>query len=179
MQQPEENCGSDHVALDPDTMEAECMACKFTWSADPAANEGIMKKVREPCTCQHCGASNVYPKPELVCPTCGDNNKPRSIFECQLTLKKSGQKKDTRLYVSSWKFQEPDPRLFDPQFQGHDPEWNTKIADANRNPIDLDELLGAETPEVQAQLLNINGVRSPWAAVSGTQDFARPRHRRD
>lgn len=167
-----ERCESEDIAVDDETFEAECQNCQETWSILAAANEGIMKEVNREHTCHECG-EKALPKPLNVCMDGDCGGRPKSIFDMQLTLKVTGTKMDKKLHVLDWRFQEPDPRLFDPAYQGSDPEWAEKIAQGNAKVINLDQILKADDPDTQAQNLNVD---NPFAVTRGASR-AVPRHR--
>jgi hypothetical protein len=175
-----ENCEGTEIALDADTLEAECTACNHTWSADIRRNENILKEVEREHLCTSC-QNNVFPSRTYQCvnPDCGTS--PRSIFQMQLTLKQTGKGKDGVLHILDWKFQDPDARLFDPQYQGDnsgEEKWADKIAEGNKKVINLSEYLSPEEPEQQIKALAMN-LDNPFMSGQGGQTYHRPRRSQD
>jgi hypothetical protein len=155
------NCESQKIELDTDEAKAVCADCQSEWSVYESDNEEISKVVNSEMKCPKC-QHKALPKPVLMCTDC-DNPDPYDIFDCQIKIKmvgsKDGRSKD--LVIDDIRIQEPDERLFDKKFQGDDPEWNQKIADGMKNPLDLNRQLAHLTQDEEASLL---GVANPFTA---------------
>ena len=162
------DCGSKNIDFSLlERGEVGCKDCRLTWRIYPDDNEGIAQQVSEPMTCPRC-QTNAVPADRMVCSQ-GCEGKPYNIFDCQLTLRKAGPKNTDDLVVDNCIIQEPDPMLFNPQFQNND-EIAIKAMNA---PIDLDELLKPDDPNAQAQAL---GVPNPFGAgaAAGYQQYQGP-----
>jgi hypothetical protein len=161
-------CGGE-VGLDSESGQAICGKCQNTWSAFYAEHTKIYENSNEQHQCKACGHHG-YLVPSRMCSNEECSVRPHSIFDCQLTIKSIGVKKEKRTIFDSYKVQEPDPRLFDPAYQGDD-EWAQKMADYYKRPLNLDELLKAPSVEEQCTLL---GKPNPFLAIArGGNRFAR------
>jgi hypothetical protein len=154
------DCGSDNVGLDVYTGQATCGQCKKSWSAFYTEHQKIYEESNEVYKCR-CGNKGL-PNPTRLCSTEGCAVDPYGVFDCQLTIRMTGDKKEKRLVIDDHKIQEPDVRLFDVEWQGAD-EWAPKMVEAHQNPVDLDYLLKTPSPEEQCKVL---GKPNPFNAVS-------------
>lgn len=161
------DCGSDDVSLNTETGQATCGKCGKSWSAFYTEHQKIYEESNEPykCKCGHKG----FLKPTRICSTEGCAVQPYGVFDCQLTVRLTGSKKETRLIIEDHAIQEPDPRLFDPKFQGDD-EFAIQIAEAHAKPIDLDYLLKSPSPDEQCKIL---GKPNPFNAVARGARYAK------
>jgi hypothetical protein len=141
-------CQSDGVEIHSDTNEAECPKCHARWSARYTDHDKILPATKERHKCE-CGA-NALPVPSRVCSTPDCAVDPYGVFDCQLTLRTTGADKERRMVIDDYKIQEPDPRLFDPQFQGGD-ALAVKIVESHKKPMDLEYLLRPMSAEEQAK----------------------------
>jgi hypothetical protein len=151
-------CQSTNISVDPEQMIAVCQDCQDSWGIDTSANPKIVADSEKVTKCPKCGHAG-YPKRHLECTNPGCTTIPRDIFDCQLTVKTTGQGKDAMLHIVEWKFQEPDSKLFDPQHQGGDMDdnkWGSKTAMAHKNCLDLNDLLKPESSHVQSALLHVD-----------------------
>jgi hypothetical protein len=143
------DCGSDQIGIILEEKLAVCDACKKEWSAVYTDHQKLFEESTEPykCDCGHKGFLN----PTRLCSNeaCTGVD-PYGIFDCQLTIRTMGEGKSKRTMIDGYSIQEPDPRLFDPQFQGGD-EWSAKIVAAHTKPIDLNHLLHPRSPDEQAK----------------------------
>jgi ribosomal protein S27AE len=164
------DCGSDQVGLNLETAEAECSACGRSWSALYTMHKNIYSLTRSKQKCGECGYEG-YLKPVRFCTTEGCEIKPMGVFDCQLTVRMTGTKKEKRLVIDNYVVQEPDPRLFDVEYQGGaGDEWAPKIVDSHKKPLDLDYLLRPDSTDWQAKLLN---KADPFNAAGRTTGAAR------
>lgn len=155
------DCGHGPVGLNVETGQAICDKCGKSWSAFYTEHQKIYEESNEVYACRDCGHKG-FLKPTRVCSTEGCTVQPYGIFDCQLTVRVTGDKKEKRLLIDSHVIQEPDPRLFDPQFQGND-DRAAQVAESFAKPIDLDYLLKSQTPDEQCKVL---GKPNPFNAVA-------------
>ena len=163
------SCGSGDVALDVDQGQAVCGGCGASWSAFYTEHPKVYEASNEPHVCPNCRHKG-FPKPTRICSTEGCEVSPYSVFDCQLTVRVTGTKKEKRLIIDNYKIQEPDPRLFDPSLQG-DNEWGPIMAEAHRSPINLEEVLKSKS--VDDQCLALEKANPFTAAARGGQRFAK------
>lgn len=167
------SCKSSNIGIDPVGKEAVCQDCNSEWSVLESGNPEISKVVNDDLKCHSCG-HNDLPEPVFECTQCETPN-PFGIFDCQMKISmvesKDGKAKE--LKVEQVLVQEPDSRLFDPQFQGQDGERAEKNAKWNKSPLDLEKLLSAAEPEEEARLLNVANPFVSTAASRGHRDYSR------
>ena len=162
------DCGSTDVGLDVYTGQATCGKCGKSWSAFYTEHQKIYEESNEAykCKCGHKG----YLAPTRVCSTEGCEVQPQSIFDCQLTIRITGDKKERRIIIDDHQIQEPDARLFDPDWQGGD-EWAPKMVESHQSPVDLEYLLRSMSADEQCKVL---GKPNPFNAVArGAGRFAK------
>jgi len=174
------NCNSDQIAIDADEAKAVCQNCNSDWSVFEHDNPEISKIVNADFECS-CGHTDL-PEPRTFCSNEGCEGDGYGIFDCQLKLSKSGSGKQSELHVDDVLIQEPDSKLFDPQWQGAsvDAERAEKVAVAMKKVLNLEEIMGPDTPENQAQLLD---VPNPFAMGTGDgqgyKTYRRPGQQQD
>ena len=162
------DCGSDDVSLNTETGQATCGKCGKSWSGFYTEHQKIYEESNEAykCKCGHKG----YLAPTRVCSTEGCEVQPQSIFDCQLTIRITGDKKERRIIIDDHQIQEPDARLFDPDWQGGD-EWAPKMVESHQSPVDLEYLLRSMSADEQCKVL---GKPNPFNAVArGAGRFAK------
>jgi hypothetical protein len=154
------DCGSDNVGLDVDHGKAVCGACNKSWSAFYTENQKVFASSCETfnCRCGHKG----YLKPTRLCSTENCQVDPYGIFDCQLTVRMVGEKKDKRFFIDAHLLQEPDARLFDQTCQGNDDKAQ-QVAEAMAKPIDLDFFLRSKPIDEQSTDI---GKPNPFNAVA-------------
>jgi len=154
------DCGSDDVGLNTESGQATCGKCGKSWTAFYTEHPKIYEESNEPykCKCGHKG----FLKPTRICSTEGCEVQPFSVFDCQLTVRVTGDKKEKRLLIDAHLIQEPDPRLFDPKFQGDD-DRAAQVAESFQKPVDLDYLLKAPSTDDQCKII---GKANPFNAVA-------------
>jgi hypothetical protein len=149
------SCDSEELEIDPDKGLITCSECSAEWSVYESENKEISKAVNEELTCSECDVTD-FPVPVTVCTECGEEADPYSVFDCRLKLKMTassdGRAKD--LVVSDWEIRKPDPRLFDPKFQGND-DMAVKIAEGMNTPINLTHQLSPLSLEDEAEKLGL------------------------
>jgi hypothetical protein len=167
------NCESENIELDTDEAKAVCADCQSEWSVYESDNKEVSKVVNSEMKCPKCQHKGL-PRPVLVCTDC-EKPDPYDIFDCQLKIKMVGSKdgKSKDLVIDDIRIQEPDERLFDKKFQGDDPEWNQKIADGMKNPINLTKQLAHLSQDEEAALLR---VANPFTAQEsrGFKQYSKP-----
>jgi len=168
------SCGSDdlYIEADPskrDCHSATCNQCQTHWELLEARDEVLRKKVTNPMTCPHCNHEGL-PKLILECSEEGCDGHPHSIYDCQLVIHKESEEQTAHTKISAWSIQEPDPKLFDPKFQGDD-EIGEKIAKRNHEDVPLDKIddFIPDLPHEQARILN---KKNPFVE-SGEEDPTR------
>lgn len=177
-----EKCGAVDIPLDPERREAECPKCNNVWSVDESDNSRISKLVNNEMTCEHCGEKEILPKPIQICSTEGCKVLPWGAFDSQLTIKMSSKdRKSAEMNVSDVKIQEPDPRLFDPKYQGIEggQEDAEKQAEWMKKPLNLNEIFAGDPPETQAQQLSVAnpfGHRGGGGAQGGFRSYNRDKN---
>jgi hypothetical protein len=161
------DCGSGDVGLNTETGQASCGKCGKSWSGFYTEHQKLYEESNEPykCKCGHKG----FLRPVRLCSTEGCVVEPYGVFDCQLTIRVTGNKKEKRLLIDEYLIQEPDPRLFDPKFQGDD-EFAAQIAEAHAKPMDLDWLLKTPSADEQCKIL---GKPNPFNAVARGAHFAK------
>ena len=155
------DCGSTEVEIDLSGGDATCKTCNRSWKAYAGDDEQLRQRIETPIKCPSCGVDDVLQAPRQVCTTEGCQVDPYSVFDCQLSLKKEGDGEKSKIIVSNWKIQEPDPRLFDPQFQQGD-EWAQKNPDKINMLLDVSRVFQPEDP---AQVASLIGVPNPFAGA--------------
>ena len=170
------SCGKENVGIDPEHAQFVCQDCDSEWSAFETDNPEISKLVNKDMKCTNCGQEGL-PKPIIVCTDC-DKPDPYGVFDCQMKISMVGSKdgKSKEMRIDNASIQEPDPRLFDPKFQGDDDEWARKAADGMSKPIDLDKLLPPSSADEQARLLS---VQNPFNLQGGGQGYRNWNHNQD
>jgi hypothetical protein len=171
-----ESCDGENIGIDPENAAAVCQGCETSWSVLEQENSDIAKLVASEMKCQNCNHSGI-PIPTETCTNC-DSPNPYGIFDCQLILRKTGSGKQSELIVDDWEIQDPDPKLFDTQYQGPDAEKASGIAEGMKKVLNLNEIFEPESPENQAQLCH---VPNPFSSKNPTkQGFAKfSRHQQE
>jgi len=168
-------CGEETVSVDIEAEEAMCDECQFTWSIHPDENPNILEAIDQDMKCPSCGHV-AMPKPcyEFADESVAGEPDPCDLFDIQIAMHKGDDKK---IVIDGWDVADPNPKLFDPKFQGGD-EAGEKIAERNKVPLDLDELLQADPPAVQAKIL---GKRNPFdsGGDNRTRRYQRPKTEED
>ena len=162
------DCGSDDVSIDVDKGEATCGSCNSVWSAFYTDHQKLYEESSEvyKCKCGHRG----FLVPQRICGTEGCEVDPYGVFDCQLTVRTTGTKKEKRLIIDEYVIQEPDERLFDEEYQGAD-DWAPKIVEAFKKPLDLEYLLRPASTAEQAKEI---GKPDPFStAAKGSARYAR------
>lgn len=160
------DCGGESV-IDVDRGVAICETCGREWSAVYTDHQKLYEESNESYTCRDCGHRG-FLRPTRICSE-GCEVDPYGIFDCQLTVRMTGEKKERRLIIDSYTIQDPDPRLFDPEHQGND-EWAPKIVQAHETPLDLEQLLMPLPPDEQAKILE---KPNPFNAVARGNRYAK------
>ena len=163
-------CKEGGVELHMDTGMAVCPRCHRDWPADYDKHEKIVDLVGERFKCS-CGA-NEYPVPKRMCSNESCAVDPYGIFDCQLSVHTTGDQKEKRIVIGEYKLQEPDPRLFDPQFQGAD-VMAVKIAENMKKPLDLNYLLRPMSPDEQAKELHLPNPFAISGRAAGYSNYPR------
>lgn len=180
-----DNCESQEISLDLETNEASCDSCNTSWSTLLADNPSVVEAASTPSHCGHCGAKDVIPRPYQIVVT-EDGNisdsepSPHNIYDCQIQVTKTGEKTDSKLNVLKWTIRDPDPRLFDAQFQGDDSgdaDIAGKVAEAMSKPLDLAEILEVADSDTQAKILDVANPFASRSAASGNSTKAFKRNR--
>lgn len=147
-------CGADgdQLEIDDETHSVTCGSCGLEWSLLAHDDKTMRWYLDNEHICNNCGAKT-YPEPVMVHSDGAEEWETPDIFDCQITLKK-GQ----YVEVDSWKIQEPDPRLFDPQFQGLN-DFGEAVAKGQvqqmETLLDLNKVHPQLDPEDQAELLGV------------------------
>lgn len=143
--------GGFEILPNPENHSAVCQRCSTEWSLLESEDNELAKRANEIVRCPECKNED-YPKPIYYCTTDNCDVLPHDIYDCQLTLRKEGTGKQTKLVVVDWKIQEPDPRLFDAAKQGEG-EAADLVAKRHREHIDLDHVFAPDVPAAQADIL--------------------------
>lgn len=161
------DCGSDDVVLNTETGQVTCDKCGKSWSGFYTEHQKVYEASTEQykCKCGHTG----HLTPTRVCSTEGCKVDPYGVFDCQLTVRMTGSRKETRLIIDSHVIQEPDARLFDPEHQGAD-EAAAQMVESHQKPIDLDWLLKSPSLDEQCKVV---GKPNPFNAVARGARFAK------
>lgn len=179
-----QNCGSDEIVVNAENHSATCEDCGVEWPLLAYESDVIRK----------------YMNWEIKCQACGHKGLPRmykehsdglkewedfTLFDTAITLAREPgtEERAGNIIVKGWEIAEPDPRLFDPMYQGWDKdasEEDKKKAEAaaewNRKGIDLDWVHSDPDPEDVAESL---GVPNLFAIAEGkAQNAYRPRNSR-
>jgi hypothetical protein len=142
------------VGIDADTHVAKCQTCDTEWSLLESDDPDFAKAVSKEVGCGNCG-EQVYPSPSLICTTEECEGSSHDLYDAQLHIRKEGEKKQTRIIIQNFSIQEPDPRLFDPKYQGDDAEKAKKVAERHAESLDLDQIYAPDPPSRVAELLNV------------------------
>lgn len=173
------SCHRDGVEIHTDTGRAVCPHCRTDWSADYTDHPKILEQVTQKMKCA-CG-TNEKPAPNRMCSNETCTVDPLGVFDCQLTvhcelIKRPGNDiVERRIMIDEYVIQDPDPRLFDPQFQGGD-AMAVKIAENMKKPLDLNHLLRCSTPDDQAKELNMPNPFTLSGKVSGAGQYPKFGH---
>jgi hypothetical protein len=81
-----------------------------------------------------------------------------------MVIKKDSGDKKYHLVVDDWKIKEPDPRLFDPKYQGDD-DIAEKIAEKNAKPLPLEQIFASDPPHVQSKVVNLTNLFADYNTV--------------
>lgn len=170
------SCQGENVGIDADNAQFVCQDCQSEWSVYESDNPEISKLVNGAMKCNNCGHDGL-PKPILVCTDC-ESPDPYGVFDCQMKIQMVGSKdgKSKEMRIDNVLVQEPDPRLFDPKFQGDEEEWANKAAEGMSKPIDLDKLLAPSSADDQARQLK---VQNPFNLQGGGQGYRNWGHNQD
>lgn len=158
------NCGADanDIAINTETLVAACQKCQLEWNFSSLNNPDILEQMMTETACQKCG-NKVSPTPWFVCSTEGCAADPCTVYDAQLILHKESTDQKAKVVLKDYpKIQEPDPRLFDPKYQGLGAGNDKAAEDAEwmRLPLNLTEIF---TPDDPATLAAILGVPNPFA----------------
>lgn len=166
------------IDIDSDSHRAECKKCGTNWSLLECEDPELEEAANSPTRCPKCGHTG-YPEVVLVCSDPEDKDcpgDPYDIYDVSMVLRKDSNDKKYHLVVDSWEIKEPDPRLFDSQYQGGD-EIAEKIAEKNAKPLPLAEIFKADPPHVQAKLVNLPNPFADYNTVSDNRPSFRDRDR--
>jgi len=180
-----QSCEGDVVGIDPDQRVAVCQNknCGEEWSLLIQDHAGIVKNLDNEIKCHNCGHTDT-PVPKMVCTSCDDYD-PYTLYDCQLTVHKTGEGKNSELHIDNVIIQEADERLFDPNFQNsypdddeEGPEKAQKAAEWNKSVFDLNDLYGHKSAGEQAAELD---VENPFRTAGGGsseqhKSYGRNRH---
>jgi hypothetical protein len=166
-----EHCHATNVQIDPESDTAVCMSCQSRWSAVYTTYVDLTKRMHGRSVCKNCH-KEVKPVPNRWCSTPNCQIDPYDVFDCQLVLRMTGQKKDRKLVVDSCSIQEPDPMLFDPAWQGGDAKAG-QVVENHRKPMDLNYLLKPLSSAEQAKLLNLPDPFMAMGRAAGAAAYAR------
>lgn len=164
------HCGdSVDVDIDPDTHAAECKQCGRQWSLLECEDDRLEEMADSIYVCPKCEHSG-YPRVKLVCSNgCKEDGDPHDIFDAQITLHRDSDQKQYNLLAKSFKIQPPDPKLFDPQYQGGGEDGN-KIVGYHKECLDLEKVLPLLPPHAQAREIHF---KNPWAGQDMGSTHAR------
>ncbi len=151
------DCGAtgEDIGLDAERHMAVCQLCGQEWTLLTHEN-GVMKSsLDKELKCNNCGHVGYAKGVFKHIPQDEDGEEleewtPVSLFDAQVTMfREAGtEKKNGNINITNWKVQEPDPRLFDPRYQGWD-----------GNPKNVDEKKIAEMwVQRHKQTLNLNDI---------------------
>jgi hypothetical protein len=165
-------CKSTDVSIELDDGIARCGSCNSEWSIYESEDPDLSAYVKDPVECVKCGNRNLL-VPNLSCAQqgekCNQKPDPYNIFDVSMTI----VKKEKRTEIANWKIAEPDPRLFNPDFQGRpgatgdDRKYAESVAARNAEPLDLNEAMAPQSPSEQAKYI---GVADPWGGKVGGED---------
>ena len=165
------DCGADEgsVGINLDNGMATCDSCEAEWSARYYEHEKLFRSTGDRHKCKDCGHQGRL-RPNRICTTENCEVDPYGIFDCQLTVRVTGEGRDKRTTIDNYEIQPPDERLFALEHQGGD-EWAPKIVDSHKKPIDLNWLLQPASTAEQAKVL---GKPDPFTATGrGASRFSR------
>jgi hypothetical protein len=155
-------CESTEIAIDSETHTAQCQnsQCGSEWTLleyEDLGEDGLMSKATTVMECPNKKCKHQgYPMPNFLHSEGKKKWEAYDIYDVQLIVKKTGTGKTSETRVEGFEFKEPDPRLFDPKYQGgEDNEVAQSIVKRNAEPLDLSEIHSVEIPAVQASMLNM------------------------
>jgi hypothetical protein len=148
--------GGFEILPNPERHSAVCQKCSTEWSLLESEDAELAQRVNELVKCPECGQSD-YPKPVYYCTTEGCAGEPHDIYDCQITLKREGEGKQSKLIVLGWKIQEPDRRLFDPKLQGEG-EGADAVVKRHHEHLNLDDIYAPDVPAAQAEMLGLTNL---------------------
>lgn len=150
---------NDDIVIEAERQVAVCQTCDTEWSMLESMDENLANAVNQKYNCQECGHVG-YPAANLVCTDC-DNPDPMDLFDVQLTIKKISKEKMSGLEITGWEVKDPDPRLFDPAFQGakdgaskEEVEAAESVVERHKAPINLDSIYPIASTKEQASILS-------------------------
>lgn len=148
----------DDIVIDAERQVAICQTCDTEWSMLESMDENLASAVNEKYNCQECNHVG-YPAANLLCTSC-DSPDPMELFDSQFTIKKISEEKTSGLEITNWEIKDPDPRLFDPEFQGakkgctqEEREAAEGVVARHRSHIDLDKIFPILSTREQASIL--------------------------
>lgn len=167
------NCNSEDLSIDEEREEFNCGKCGSSWSIHPSDNTDFYKEVTARTKCK-CGAVDI-PKAVRYCTACGEEYKSHTLLDFQMKLSSEQKGKGRIIKITNLVVQEPDARLFDPKLQAKDSELGQKIAESNKNPINLIQVCAPFSHEEEAELLKVG---NPFN-MGGDEDNFRPYHQEE
>lgn len=170
----------DQIGIDAESHTASCGHCDTEWTLLECEDKQLKALANTQVECKKC-QHHGYPVINLLKVTAeGEVSEPAEdedvydIYDVQLTLRKVGEDKQSRVQVVKWEIQEPDPKLFDAEFQGEG-EAAAGMTLRHQEPIDLDAVHAPDVPAVQARMLGLDNVFSESGDASGTKVVSYPR----
>lgn len=164
------SCSSNEVSINIDDAEAACRKCGATWSLYEVDNPEIRKVVNDDIVCPKCKHKGL-PIPVQNCTTKNCPKDPYSIYDCQMKMQlvsgPSGKNKELR--IDDVRVQPPDPKLFNPAYQGVGKEDGEKGAAFMTRPIDLDKMLAPLDIDEEALAI---GLANPFSTASKSAGYA-------
>lgn len=178
--------GTDPIGIDHEHHLAKCLECNEEWPLlshdDP---EGLRKLLVQDHECANC-KEKTYPMPvyQHIWVDAEDQGKEaltewttHDIWDCQVTMLVDGK----NLVIKRCLVQEPDPRLFDPKFQGLESlgkEGAEQQAERMREELDLNKVHAPVDPDEVAEFLDLPNLFEHAAAqkeASAEKQRYRPR----
>jgi hypothetical protein len=160
----ESNCSietSDHTVT--------CATCESTWSLLENEDSELSALVNdEKAQCPECNYVG-NPIGQLVCSTDECEGNPYGLYDAAIWVRRETVSDKTKTVCDKFEVGDPDPRLFDPQYQidttindeGKALEAAQKIADRHKECLDLDAIYAPDPPTIQEQRLNKDNLFAP------------------
>lgn len=176
------SCGSEEVGIDPEEHMAECNDCHTRWPLLTHEDDDLKRYVDTVMKCQACGHQG-YPKAVMEHSEGLEEWESSSLFDCAITMYKTMEGDKGRLHIKKWEFSEPDPRLFDPRFQGWDgDEKNTeakeiaeKWVERHKQALDLDKVHQVQDPDQVAETIELPNLFAVAAGGGSKRQAYKPR----